>query len=146
MAQAAHWVAERLRQAGSLAVEIMETKGHPLVYAEWLGAPGRPTLLIYGHYDVQPPEPLDEWKSPPFEPDVRNQNIYARGAVDDKGQTYLLVKAVEGYLRGQGRLPINVKFLIEGEEEVGGEHIEAYVRQRPPRLKADAALICDTEM
>jgi len=146
--RAADFLADELRSMGLAGVELIEgTAGqNPLVYAEWLGAPGRPTLLIYGHYDVQPPEPLDEWKSPPFEPDVRNQNIYARGAVDDKGQTYLLVKAVEGYLRGQGRLPINVKFLIEGEEEVGGEHIEAYVRQRPPRLKADAALICDTEM
>src|SRR6516165_10782474 len=146
--RAADFLADELRSMGLAGVELIEgTAGqNPLVYAEWLGAPGRPTLLIYGHYDVQPPEPLDEWKSPPFEPDVRNQNIYARGAVDDKGQTYLLVKAVEGYLRGQGKLPINVKFLIEGEEEVGGEHIEAYVRQRSPRLKADAALICDTEM
>jgi acetylornithine deacetylase/succinyl-diaminopimelate desuccinylase-like protein len=146
--RAADTLAGELRSMGMEAVELIEGKEgqNPLVYAEWLRAPGKPTLLIYGHYDVQPPDPLDEWKSPPFEPDVRNQNIYARGAVDDKGQTYLLVKAVEGYLRGEGKLPINVKFLIEGEEEVGGEHIEAYVRQRPPRLKADAALICDTEM
>jgi len=146
--RAAGMLADELRSMGMQGVELIEGRPgqNPLVYAEWLGAPGKPTLIIYGHYDVQPPDPLDEWKSPPFEPDVRNQNIYARGAVDDKGQTYLLVKAVEGYLRGEGRLPINVKFLIEGEEEVGGEHIEQYVKQRPPRLKADAALICDTEM
>ena len=146
--RAADFLADELRSMGMQGVELIEgSEGqNPLIYAEWLGAPGKPTLLIYGHYDVQPPDPLDEWKTPPFEPDVRSQNIYARGAVDDKGQTYLLVKAVEGYLRGPGKLPINVKFLIEGEEEVGGEHIEAYVRQRPARLKADAALICDTEM
>ena len=119
---------------------------NPLVYAEWLEAPGKPTLLLYGHYDVQPPDPLEEWVSPPFEPTIRNENIYARGAVDDKGQTYLLLKAVEGFLRTEGKLPINVKFLIEGEEEVGGEHIEEYVEKHPERLKADAALVCDTEM
>ena len=146
--RAADFLAHELRSMGMQGVELIEgSEGqNALVYAEWMGAPGKPTLLIYGHYDVQPPDPLDEWKTPPFEPDVRSQNIYARGAVDDKGQTYLLVKAVEGYLRSEGKLPINVKFLIEGEEEVGGEHIEAYVRKRPPRLKADAALICDTEM
>jgi len=145
---AAGFLADELRSMGMQGVELIEGKEgqNPLVYAEWLGAPGKPTVLLYGHYDVQPPDPLDEWKSPPFEPDVRNQNIYARGAVDDKGQTYLLVKAVEGFLRGEGKLPVNVKFLIEGEEEVGGEHIEQYVRSRPPKLKADAAVICDTEM
>jgi acetylornithine deacetylase/succinyl-diaminopimelate desuccinylase-like protein len=145
---AAGFLADELRSMGMKGVELIEGKEgqNPLVYAEWLGAPGKPTVLLYGHYDVQPPDPLDEWKSPPFEPQVRNQNIYARGAVDDKGQTYLLVKAVEGFLRGEGKLPVNVKFLIEGEEEVGGEHIEQYVRSRPPKLKADAAVICDTEM
>src|SRR5579863_2050523 len=146
--RAAEFLAEELRTMGMVGVEIIGGRPgqHPLVYAEWLGAPGKPTVLLYGHYDVQPPDPLDEWKSPPFEPAVRNNNIYARGAVDDKGQTYLLVKAVEGYLKGEGKLPINIKFLIEGEEEVGGEHIEEYVRSRPPKLKCDAALISDTEM
>ena len=146
--RAAEFVADELRGMGMEGVEIIEGKENqnPLVYAEWLKAPGKPTLLIYGHYDVQPPDPLDEWVSPPFEPVIRNQNIYARGAVDDKGQTYLLLKAVEGYLKVEGKLPINVKFLIEGEEEVGGEHIEQYVSKRPDRLKADAALVCDTEM
>ena len=119
---------------------------HPLVYAEWLEAPGKPTLLIYGHYDVQPADPLDEWTTPPFEPTIRNNNIYARGAVDDKGQVYLLAKAVEGFFKTEGKLPLNVKFLIEGEEEVGGEFIDEYVVANPDRLKCDAALVCDTEL
>jgi acetylornithine deacetylase/succinyl-diaminopimelate desuccinylase-like protein len=146
--RAADFVADDLRRMGMRGVEIIEGKEgqNPLVYAEWLEARGKPTLLLYGHYDVQPPDPLDEWVSPPFEPAIRQQNIYARGAVDDKGQTYLLLKAVEGFLKAQGRLPINVKFLIEGEEEMGGEHIEEYVAKRPDRLRADAALVCDTEM
>jgi acetylornithine deacetylase/succinyl-diaminopimelate desuccinylase-like protein len=103
-------------------------------------------VLFYGHYDVQPPEPLDEWLSPPFEPEVRGSNIYARGAVDDKGQVYLQIKAVEKLMRRDGKLPVNVRFLIEGEEEVGGEHIEKFVASGDPRLKADAAIVCDTEM
>jgi acetylornithine deacetylase/succinyl-diaminopimelate desuccinylase-like protein len=146
--RAVEFLAAELREMGMRGVEIIEGKEnqHPLLYAEWLEAPGKPTLLLYGHYDVQPPDPLEEWTTPPFEPSIRNENIYARGAVDDKGQTYLLVKAVEGFLKTEGKLPINIKFLIEGEEEVGGEHIEKYVAAHPDRLKADAALICDTEM
>ena len=144
--KAAEFVRNELEKAGLQQAQLIEGEGNPLVYAEWLGAPGKPTLLLYGHYDVQPPDPLDEWKTPPFEPDIRNNNIYARGSADDKGQTYILIKAVEGLLKQHGRLPINVKFLIEGEEEVGGEHIEAYVTSKPARLKADAAVICDTEM
>jgi acetylornithine deacetylase/succinyl-diaminopimelate desuccinylase-like protein len=145
---AAEFVANELREMGMRSVEIIQGKEnqHPLVYAEWLEAPGKPTLLLYGHYDVQPPDPLEEWKSPPFVPTFRDQNIYARGASDDKGQTYLVLKAVEGFLKTDGKLPINIKFLIEGEEETGGEHIEQYVAAHPDRLKADAALICDTEM
>ncbi len=126
--------------------ELIEGEGNPLVYAEWLGAPGKPTILFYGHYDVQPPDPLDEWKSPPFEPIVRGDDIFARGACDDKGQVYIQIKAVECLLKTTGKLPVNVKFLLEGEEETGGEHIEAYVKTKPPRLKADAAVVCDTEM
>ena len=135
-------------EAAGLAAELIEDKngGNPLVYAEWLQAPGKPTILFYGHYDVQPPDPLDEWKSAPFEPEVRGDNIYARGACDDKGQVYIQIKAVEGLLKSAGRLPVNVKFLLEGEEETGGEHIERYVTTKPPRLKADAAVVCDTEM
>jgi acetylornithine deacetylase/succinyl-diaminopimelate desuccinylase-like protein len=129
-----------------LSAELIEGEGNPLVYGEWLGAPGKPTILFYGHYDVQPPDPLDEWKSPPFEPEVRGDDIFARGAVDDKGQLLIQVNAVKALMATTGRLPVNVKFLLEGEEETGGEHIEAYVKTRPPKLKADAAVICDTEM
>jgi acetylornithine deacetylase/succinyl-diaminopimelate desuccinylase-like protein len=143
--RAAEFVLNELRAAG-LSGDLIEGEGNPLVYAEWLGAPGKPTLLMYGHYDVQPPDPLDEWKSPPFEPDVRGDDIFARGSSDDKGQTYILIKAVEGLLKTRGKLPVNVKFLIEGEEETGGEHIESYVGQKPARLACDAAVICDTEM
>jgi acetylornithine deacetylase/succinyl-diaminopimelate desuccinylase-like protein len=144
----AEFIADELRQIGLRGVEIIEGKPgrHPLIYAEWLEAPGKPTLLLYGHYDVQPPDPLEEWTSPPFEPTVRGKDIFARGSCDDKGQTYILVKAVECFLRSEGKLPVNVKFLIEGEEEVGGEHIEEYVPLNPDRLKADAAVVCDTEM
>src|SRR5207249_244843 len=144
--RAAEFVCDEFRAAGLRQAELIEGEGNPLVYAEWTEAPGKPTLLLYGHYDVQPPDPLDEWKSPPFEPSVRGNDIFARGSSDDKGQTYILMKAVEGLLKTKGRLPVNVRFLIEGEEETGGEHIEAYVASRPARLKADAAVICDTEM
>src|SRR5512140_3274762 len=144
--RAAQFAVDELRAAGMTSAELIEGTGNPLVYAEWLGAPGKPTLLFYGHYDVQPPDPLEEWKSPPFEPDVRGEDIFARGASDDKGQVYISIKAVEGFMKPAGRLPVNVKFLIEGEEEVGGEHVEAYVASKPARLKADAAVISDTEM
>jgi acetylornithine deacetylase/succinyl-diaminopimelate desuccinylase-like protein len=143
--RAAEFALNELRAAG-LDGELIEGEGNPLVYAEWTGAPGKPTLLLYGHYDVQPPDPLDEWKSPPFEPEVRGKDIFARGSSDDKGQTYILMKAVEGLLKTRGKLPVNVKFLIEGEEETGGEHIETYVNSKPKRLRSDAAVICDTEM
>ena len=143
--RAAEFARDDLQSAG-LAAELIEGRGNPLVYAEWLGVPGKPTILFYGHYDVQPPDPLDEWKSDPFEPEVRGQDIFARGAADDKGQVAIQMKAVEGFLKSTGKLPVNVKFLLEGEEETGGEHIEEYVKTRPPRLKADAAVICDTEM
>jgi acetylornithine deacetylase/succinyl-diaminopimelate desuccinylase-like protein len=144
---AAEFVAERLRLAGMLNVELIHAQGrHPLVYGEWLEARGKPTLLLYGHYDVQPPDPLDEWHSPPFEPDIRGDNIYARGAADDKGLTLVLIKAVEQLIERDRTLPVNVKFLIEGEEEVGGEHIAAYVASHTDRIRADAALISDTEM
>jgi acetylornithine deacetylase/succinyl-diaminopimelate desuccinylase-like protein len=144
--RAAEFIRDRVREAGLLNAELIEGEGHPLVYAEWMGAPGKPTLLLYGHYDVQPPDPLDEWKSPPFEPEIRGDNIYARGAADDKGQVWILVHAIEALMKRDGRLPVNIKFLIEGEEETGGEHIAAYVEANPAKLKCDAALICDTEM
>ncbi len=146
--RAAEFIAGELRQTGMHGVEVIDGKPeqHPLVYAEWLESPGKPTLLLYGHYDVQPPDPVDEWKSPPFEPTVRGDDIYARGASDDKGQTYILLKAAECFMRSDGKLPVNVKFLIEGEEEVGGEHLEEYLPANRERLKADAAVVCDTEM
>ncbi|MFQ5817933.1 MAG: dipeptidase [Terriglobia bacterium] len=144
--RAAQFVADEFRRIGMTHVELIPTEGHPLVYAEWLGAPGKPILLCYGHYDVQPPDPLDLWKSPPFEPDVRDGNIYARGAADDKGQFFTHLKAAEGFLQPTGKLPINVKFLIEGEEEVGGKSIESYVSAQRDKLRADAALVSDTEM
>lgn len=144
--KAADFVEAGLRNAGMTRTEQILRDGNPLVYGEWLGAPGKPTLLLYGHYDVQPPDPLEEWKSAPFQPEIRNDNIYARGACDDKGQTWILLKAVEWLMKRDGKLPINVRFLIEGEEETGGESIEKYVAEKPAQLKADAAIICDTEM
>jgi acetylornithine deacetylase/succinyl-diaminopimelate desuccinylase-like protein len=132
--------ADRSSSAGS------PTEGHPLVYADWLHAAGKPTVLIYGHYDVQPADPLDEWHTPPFEPTERNGNIYARGAVDDKGQVWMQVKAVESLLAANHALPLNVRVLFEGEEEVGGEGIAHYVASKPADLKADFALVCDTEL
>ncbi len=145
--RAAEFVANDLRRMGMENVEIIQTKGHPLIYADWLHAAGKPTVLCYAHYDVQPAEPLNEWISPPFEPTERNDNIYARGAVDDKGQLWMELKAVEALMKGHGgKLPLNVKFIIEGEEEVGGESIAAYVRKEKAKLKADFALVCDTEL
>src|SRR5580692_3096321 len=144
--RAAHFVADSLKQAGMENVEIVATAGHPLVYADWLHAPGKPTVLCYGHYDVQPADPLDLWISPAFEPTERNGNLYARGAVDDKGQMYMHIKAIEALRAVNGTLPLNVKFLIEGEEEVGGASIAKYVAENPEKLKADVALVSDTAM
>jgi acetylornithine deacetylase/succinyl-diaminopimelate desuccinylase-like protein len=144
--RAAEFVADALRTAGMEHVEVIETHGHPLVYADWLHAAGKPTVLCYGHYDVQPPDPLDEWISPPFEPTLRDGNIYARGSADDKGQMYSEIKAVEALRAVHGKLPVNVKFLIEGEEEVGGESVADYVPKHKDKLRADVALVCDTEL
>src|SRR5450755_3773672 len=135
--RAAEVLATELKRIGMENVRIIETQGHPLVYADWLHAEGKPTVLVYGHYDVQPPDPLDEWLSPPFEPEERNGNLYARGAVDDKGQVIAQVKALESLLAATGRLPLNVRVLLEGEEEVGGEGIARYVAKKPADLKAD---------
>jgi acetylornithine deacetylase/succinyl-diaminopimelate desuccinylase-like protein len=141
--RAAVWVRDDLAAMG-LTAELIETRRHPIVLAEWLGAAGQPTLLIYGHYDVQPPEPLEPWLSPPFEPTVRDGNIYARGATDDKGQMLTHLKAAEAWLRTAGRLPVNVKFVIEGEEEVGGASLEEYLAGQARRLACDYAVISDT--
>jgi acetylornithine deacetylase/succinyl-diaminopimelate desuccinylase-like protein len=144
---AANFVADELKRIGFENVAVIATAGHPLIYADWLHAAGKPTALAYAHYDVQPPDPLDEWISPPFEPTERNNNLYARGAVDDKGQLWMQVKAFESLFKSNsGKLPINVRVLYEGEEEVGGESIEKYVRENPAKLKADFALVCDTEL
>ncbi|MGC2400431.1 MAG: dipeptidase [Acidobacteriaceae bacterium] len=145
--QAAETLARELERIGLEHVRVIDTPGHPLVYGDWLHASGKPTCLAYGHYDVQPPDPLDEWVTPPFEPTERNGNLYARGAVDDKGQMFIHLKALESLLQAsRGRLPINVRVLLEGEEEVGGEGIARFVREHPDQLKADFALVSDTEM
>jgi acetylornithine deacetylase/succinyl-diaminopimelate desuccinylase-like protein len=144
--RACGFVVEKLLAAGMQNVQRIIADGHPIVYGEWLGAPGKPTVLCYGHYDVQPPDPLNEWVSPPFDPDVRDGNIYARGAADDKGQMYIHIKAAEAMLAVRGALPVNLKFLIEGEEEVGGGAVDRYVRENPEPLACDVALVSDTEM
>ena len=144
--RAAAFVASKLAAAGLEHVEIIPTAKHPLVYADWLHAPGKPTVLCYGHYDVQPADPLELWVTPPFEPTERNGNLYARGAVDDKGQMYMHIKAIEALRAVNGTLPLNVKFLIEGEEEIGGASIAAYVAQNREKLRADVALVSDTAM
>ncbi len=142
---AAQWLAAAMRQAGLENVRLIETPKHPLVYADWLHAgPTAPTVLIYGHYDVQPAEPFELWESPPFEPEVRDGFLYARGASDDKGQVYVHVKAVEALLQGHGRLPLNVKFIVEGEEESGGASLAAFIPQNKALLAADVALVSDT--
>ncbi|MBS1873510.1 MAG: dipeptidase [Acidobacteria bacterium] len=143
---AARYVADKLKAAGLENVEVIATDQHPLVYADWLHAPGKPTVLCYGHYDVQPADPLELWHTPPFEPTERDGNLYGRGTSDDKGQMYMHVKAVETLMAVYGKLPVNVKFLIEGEEEVGGESVAKYVAENPAKLKADVALVSDTEM
>lgn len=144
--RAAEFLEGKLREAG-LETERIETAGHPLVYAEWLGAPGKPTVLFYGHYDVQPADPLELWRNPPFEPTVEGDKLVARGSTDDKGQSYTHVKGVAAMLAERGSLPVNVKFLVEGEEEAGGEAIDRYVREDGgKRLAADAVMISDTSL
>ncbi len=144
--RAANWVAERLRGAGLENVEIFPTKMHPLVYGESLHAPGKPTILFYGHYDVQPAEPLDLWTSPAFEPTVRHGNLFGRGTADDKGQVHIHIKALEALQKTAGKLPVNVKVMIEGEEEVGSVSLWDFVKQNRDRLKADALVVSDTSM
>lgn len=142
----ADWVADHLRAIGIPDVRIMPTPGHPVVYGAWEGAPGKPTVLIYGHYDVQPAEPLELWTSPPFTATVRDGNLFARGASDDKGQFFIHLKSIEAFLRTTGTLPVNVKFLLEGEEEIGSEHLDDFVRANTALLKADLVLISDSSM
>ena len=146
VAHAADWVAKSLREAG-LETRVHETAGHPVVVGEWRKAgAGAPTILVYGHYDVQPAEPLDLWQSPPFEPTVRDGRIYARGSVDDKGQLFLHVKALEAHLKTRGKLPVNVIVLAEGEEEVGSEHLAPFIEQHKDLLSCDGVIISDSAM
>ncbi|MDA2912810.1 dipeptidase [Acidobacteriia bacterium AH_259_A11_L15] len=142
----AQWLADHLRKIGMENVEVIPTKGHPILYADWLHAPGQPTLLFYGHYDVQPPEPLELWESPPFELTLREGNLYARGVVDDKGQVFIHLKAIEAFLRDGGRLPVNIKMMIEGEEEVGSENIGTFIEEEKGRLECNALMVSDTSM
>jgi acetylornithine deacetylase/succinyl-diaminopimelate desuccinylase-like protein len=141
--RAAEWLREHLVRLGCPVATIVEGPGHPVVWGESPPVPGRPTLLIYGHYDVQPPDPLDEWQTPPFTPTVRDGKLYARGASDDKGQVYCLLKAYEAVLNNERRPPLNVHFIFEGEEESGGKVIFELLEREPERTKADAALVCD---
>ena len=140
------WTAEELRRIGLQNVRLIETPGYPVVYGDWLGAPGAPTILFYGHYDVQPVDPLDLWESPPFEAAVREGEIYARGAADDKGQIFMHFKAVEAIMKQMGRLPVNIKFILEGEEEVGSAHLDEFVRDHKDQLAADVVVISDSPM
>jgi acetylornithine deacetylase/succinyl-diaminopimelate desuccinylase-like protein len=144
--RAAEWTAAKLRAAGLESVEIIGTGGHPMVYGEWLKAPGKPTVLFYGHYDVQPAEPLDLWTTPAFEPAVRHGNLYGRGTADDKGQVHIHIAAIGALMKTHGRLPINIKVMIEGEEEVGSKNLWGFVTKHRDRLKADALVVSDTQM
>jgi acetylornithine deacetylase/succinyl-diaminopimelate desuccinylase-like protein len=144
--QAARWVADKLRAVGIDKIEIVPTKMHPIVYGESLHAPGKPTILFYGHYDVQPAEPLNLWTSPAFEPTVRNGNLYGRGTADDKGQVHIHLKALEAIFQTEGKLPFNVKVMIEGEEEVGSVNLYDFVAKNSAKLKSDALVLSDTSM
>ncbi|WP_374712324.1 dipeptidase [Symbiobacterium terraclitae] len=146
MRRTAEWLAAEMRRIGLTRVEIMETGGNPVVYAERADNPGGPTALIYGHYDVQPVDPLDLWVTPPFEPEIRDGKLYARGASDDKGQVFMHLKVIEAMLAEEGRLPVNVKLLIEGEEEVGSENLERFIAEHRDLLKADVVVISDTAL
>jgi acetylornithine deacetylase/succinyl-diaminopimelate desuccinylase-like protein len=143
MKQASEFVRDQFT-ALALKTEIVPTAGHPIVTAEWPGRPGAKTVLVYGHYDVQPPDPLNLWTSPPFEPTIRDGKLFARGSSDDKGQFFTHVKSVEAWLKATGSLPVNVKFVIEGEEEVGGVHLDEFLESRKAQLKSDVAVISDT--
>ena len=146
VARAADWVGDRLRQAGVPDVAVLPTAGHPVVWGEWRVGPDRPTFLVYGHYDVQPPEPLELWQSPPFEPTLRDGRLYARGASDMKGNLLTAVQGLEALARADGAPPVNVRFLFEGEEEIGSPNLEPVVRAERDRLRCDAVLCADGGM
>jgi len=142
----AEWCADEMRRIGLQNVRLIETPGNPVVYGDWLGAPGAPTILFYGHYDVQPVDPLELWESPPFEATVRDGEIYARGSADDKGQVFMHLKAVEAHLKQSARLPVNMKFILEGEEEVGSVNLDDFVRAHRSDLAANVVVISDSPM
>jgi len=142
----ADWCADELRRIGLQNVKLIDTPGNPVVYGDWLGAPGAPTILFYGHYDVQPVDPLELWESPPFEATIRDGEIYARGSADDKGQVFMHFKAVEAHLKQNGRLPVNMKFVLEGEEEVGSVNLDDFIRGHKADLAADVVVISDSPM
>jgi acetylornithine deacetylase/succinyl-diaminopimelate desuccinylase-like protein len=142
----AEWTAAEMNRIGLQNVRLIETPGHPVVYGDWLGAEGAPTILFYGHYDVQPVDPLDLWESPPFEATVRDGELYARGAADDKGQVFMHFKAIEAHMKQNGRLPVNIKIILEGEEEVGSSNLDDFVRDHQQDLAADVVVISDSPM
>jgi acetylornithine deacetylase/succinyl-diaminopimelate desuccinylase-like protein len=142
----AEWLAEHMRAIGLQNVRIIDTPGHPVVYGDWLNAPGAPTVLFYGHYDVQPVDPLDQWTSPPFEATVRDNELFARGATDDKGQLFVHLKAIEAHLRQTGTLPINARVIFEGEEEIGSPNLDQFIRDHKDELACDVVLISDSPM
>jgi acetylornithine deacetylase/succinyl-diaminopimelate desuccinylase-like protein len=146
MKRAADWTADQMRAVGLEHVAVMPTGGHPVVYGDWLHAPGRPTLLVYGHYDVQPADPLDLWQTPPFLPTIRDGKLFARGAADDKGQIFLHLKAVEALRAVDGSLPLNLKFIVEGEEECASENLQRYIRAEAERLRCEVAAVSDSPM
>ena len=142
----AEWCGEEMRRVGLQNVELIETPGNPVVYGEWLGAAGAPTILFYGHYDVQPVDPLELWITPPFEATVRDGEIFARGSADDKGQVFMHLKAIEAHIKQNGRLPVNIKLILEGEEEVGSVNLDNFVKANTEKLKADVVVISDSAM
>jgi len=146
MVRNAEWLMADLKRLGADRVEMWPTKGHPAVYASFMHAPGKPTLLVYGHHDVQPVEPLEEWKSPPFEPEIREGRLWGRGVVDDKGQVHIHAKAIESFLKTRGKLPINLKLIVEGEEEVGSANFDELMRAKSAELAADYVCVSDTAM
>jgi acetylornithine deacetylase/succinyl-diaminopimelate desuccinylase-like protein len=143
---AAKWLMKALSNIGMENIELIETKGHPIIYADWLHAKGKPTVLMYGHYDVQPVDPLELWDTPPFEPTVRDEKLFARGATDDKGQMFLHLKAIETLMKHKEKLPVNIKFCIEGEEEIASPNLPPYINENQEKLAADVVLISDTAL
>ncbi|WP_066072458.1 dipeptidase [Neobacillus soli] len=144
--KAASWISNKLKNIGMEHVEIIQTKGHPIIYADWIHHENAPTVLVYGHYDVQPVDPVHLWETPPFEPAIRDEKIFARGATDDKGQMFLHVKAVETLLESEGKLPVNIKFCIEGEEEIGSPNLPNFLSKNKEKLSCDVVVISDSDM